>query len=110
MYLKITMKIFKLFLIIGFALIVSGCILSENAAVYPEPEPSGVIWINGMPYYYLNPGIYYRVYIQDGNYRYLNVPGHISIPSYPGQRIHAHPHSDRYHGGLPPSFHSHGRR
>jgi hypothetical protein len=113
MYLKITMKIFKLFLIIGFALIVSGCILSENAAVYPEPEPSGVIWINGMPYYYVDPGIYYRVYIRDGNYRYLGTPPHVTIPLYPEQRRPAHPHIDGHHGNgyhAPPHFHSHGRR
>jgi hypothetical protein len=106
------MKIFKLFIIAISFFSISGCVFDEGSLVYPEPEPCNVIWINGIPYYYLNPGIYYRVYIQDGNYRYLNVPGpgHISIPSYPGQRIHAHPHSDKHHGGLPPSFHSRGRR
>ena len=87
------MKPLKWLTIIGCCLGISGCVIRDSSLAYPEVEPHEVVWINGTPYYYSSPGLYYRVYIQDGNYRYLG----------------AHPHVGGYHH-TPYSFHHYRRR
>jgi hypothetical protein len=96
------MKLLKWLTIAGCCFGISGCMMNEEAVVYPEVEPCEVVWINGASYYYVSPGIYYQVIIRGGGY---NGGGYRYWGTRPAPPIHRVPSQPHYGGsGHGPHF------
>jgi hypothetical protein len=79
----------KLLLTLIIGLSVSGCVMNEASLSYPEVDSYNVVWINGISYYYVSPGVYYRVIVRGGQYLYWGT--NIGSPHLaPHQGVHHH--------------------